>query len=217
MEKLESQVQRNLSKFVEDDSKTEIMEITKLSQLDLSKTYSYADYLTWKFQERIELFKGKIYAMSPAPASRHQRILGRLGVKMYNFLEDTPCEVYFAPFDVRLERNKSDKKVFTVVQPDICVICDPNKIDEKGCNGPPDVVVEILSPGNSTKEMKNKFELYQEAGVLEYIIVQPTDSTILQYELQNGGYVNYRPLTTEDTLKSSVITGFEVDLKSIFE
>ncbi len=193
------------------------MEITELSQLDLSKTYSYDDYLTWKIQERIELFKGKIYAMSPAPASRHQRILGKMGNKVYNFLEGNVCEVFFAPFDVRLERNKNDKKVFTVVQPDICVICDPSKIDEKGCVGPPDVVVEILSPGNSTKEMKNKFDLYQEAGVLEYIIVQPADSTILQYQLQNGQYVNYRPLTLEDTFKSSVISGFEVDLKKIFE
>lgn len=193
------------------------MEITELSQLDLSKTYSYADYLTWKVQERIELFKGKIYAMSPAPASRHQRILGKMGNKIYNFLEGNSCEVFFAPFDVRLERNKNDKKVFTVVQPDICVICDPSKIDEKGCVGSPDVVVEILSPGNSTKEMKNKFDLYQEAGVLEYIIVQPADSTILQYQLQDGQYVNYRPLTLEDTFKSSVISGFEVDLKKIFE
>lgn len=192
------------------------MEITKLSQLDLSKTYSYADYLTWKFQERIELFKGKVYAMSPAPASRHQRILGRLGNKLYNFLEGSQCEVYFAPFDVRLEQTKNDKKVFTVVQPDISVICDESKIDERGCVGAPDVVVEILSPGNSTKEMKNKFDLYQEAGVLEYLIVQPADNTILQYQLLNGQYVNYRPLTIEDSLKSTVLTGFEVPLKKVF-
>lgn len=192
------------------------MEITKLSQLDLSKTYSYADYLTWKFQERIELFKGKIHAMSPAPASRHQRISSKIGYEFQKFLEYKSCSVYYAPFDVRLEQTKNDKKVFTVVQPDISIICDESKIDEKGCVGAPDVVVEILSPGNSTKEMKNKFDLYQEAGVLEYLIVQPADNTILQYQLIDGRYVNYRPLTIEDTLKSTVLTGFEVPLKKVF-
>lgn len=192
------------------------MEITKLSQLDLSKTYSYADYLTWKFQERIELFKGKIYAMSPAPASRHQRILGILGTAIHQFLEENPCEVFFAPFDVRLQRIKNDKQVFTVVQPDICVICDPTKIDERGCLGAPDLVVEILSPGNSTKEMKNKFDLYQEAGVLEYWMVQPSDNTVLQYQMIDGRYVNYRPLTIEDSVKSTSISGFEISLRKIF-
>jgi Uma2 family endonuclease len=192
------------------------MEITKLSQLDLSKTYTYADYLTWKFQERIELFKGKIHAMSPAPASRHQRISSKIGYEFQKFLEYKPCSVFYAPFDVRLEQTKNDKKVFTVVQPDISIICDESKIDERGCVGAPDVVVEILSPGNSTKEMKNKFDLYQEAGVLEYLIVQPADNTILQYQLLNGQYVNYRPLTIEDSLKSTVLTGFEVPLKKVF-
>jgi Uma2 family endonuclease len=128
------------------------MEITKLSQLDLTKTYSYFDYLTWKFQERVELYKGKIVEMSPAPASRHQRFSAEIGFEIQGFIKNKPCQLFYAPFDVRLKKNTDDKKNITVVQPDICVICDATKIDERGCNGTPDLVVEILSPGNSKKE-----------------------------------------------------------------
>lgn len=192
------------------------MEITKLSQLDLNKTYSYFDYLTWKFQERVELYRGKIFEMSPAPASKHQRLLGRINYPLYRFLEKKKCEVFQAPFDVRLKRNSDDKKNITVVQPDICVICDPEKIDERGCNGAPDLVVEILSPGNSKKEMKLKFELYEEAGVLEYWIVDPEKESILQYVLINGQYTNHRPLVSDDFLVSQAIEGFSLDLSKVF-
>jgi Uma2 family endonuclease len=192
------------------------MEITKLSQLDLNETYSYFDYLNWKFQERVELYKGKIFEMSPAPASRHQRLLGKVNYPIYSFLEEKNCEVFQAPFDVRLKRNTDDKKNITVVQPDICVICDPEKIDERGCNGAPDLVVEILSPGNSKKEMKLKFDLYEEAGVLEYWIVDPEKEIVLQYVLENGQYTNHRPLTSDDILNSKVLEGFKLDLSKVF-
>ncbi|MFT6205807.1 MAG: Uma2 family endonuclease [Spirosomataceae bacterium] len=106
--------------------------------------------------------------MSPAPASRHQRISWNISFELGKFLDNSPCEVFYAPFDVHLERTKNDEQIQTVVQPDICVICDISKIDEKGCSGAPEVVVEILSPENSKREMKAKYELYEEAGVLEY-------------------------------------------------
>ena len=192
------------------------MEITKLSQLDLTKTYSYFDYLSWKFQERVELYRGKIYEMSPAPTSKHQRLLGKINYPLYSFLEGKKCEVFQAPFDVRLQRNTNDKKNITVVQPDICVICDPYKIDERGCNGAPDLVVEILSPGNSKNEMKQKFELYEEAGVLEYWIVEPEKEIVLQYLLENGQYTNHRPLVSDDILVSKVLEGFCLDLNKVF-
>jgi Uma2 family endonuclease len=193
------------------------MEITSLSQLDLNKTYSYADYFSWKIAERVELFMGKIFEMSPVPTSSHQRISRNIGTKLILFLQKRPCEVFYAPFDVRLEREKDDNQTFTVVQPDICVICDASKIDEKGCKGAPDLIVEILSPGNSTKEMKNKFELYEKAGVLEYWIVQPTDKTIFQYILTEGQYINHKPTTFEDTIYSSCIDGFSMPLNKVFQ
>jgi Uma2 family endonuclease len=192
------------------------MEITEFSQLDLSKSYTYFDYLTWKFQERVELFKGKVFQMSPAPASRHQRLSNKISVPLSNYLYGNPCEVFYAPFDVRLQKNIDDKKSITVVQPDICVICDPTKIDEKGCNGAPDLVIEILSPGNSKKEMKNKFELYEEAGVQEYWIVDPEKEMVLQYLLEKGIFTNHRPLVSDDILKSEAIKGFSLDLSEIF-
>ncbi len=192
------------------------MEITEFSQLDLSKTYSYFDYLQWKFEERVELFKGKVFKMSPAPASRHQRLLNKIGTPLSLYLEGKSCEVFYAPFDVRLQRNTDDKKSITVVQPDISVICDPTKIDERGCNGAPDLVVEILSPGNSKKEMKNKFELYEEAGVQEYWIVDPEKEMVLQYLLENNSFINHRPLISDDILTSKAIEGFSLDLSKIF-
>jgi Uma2 family endonuclease len=192
------------------------MEITSLSQLDLDKTYNYADYFSWKIQERVELLKGKIMQMSPAPSRMHQTLSRELGTKMIIFLVNSPCQVFYAPFDVRLERNDDDNKVTSVLQPDICVVCDLSKLDDRGCSGAPELVVEILSPGNSKKEMKYKFELYQEAGVLEYWIVDPIQKIVLQYILKNNYFVNYRPLIEEDVLKSLVLEGLEIDLKEIF-
>lgn len=120
------------------------MEITSLSQLDLTKVYSYADYYSWKFQEKVELFKGKIMKMSPAPSREHQRILTYIGNELYNFLKGQPCQVFFAPFDVRLEKSSDDTKVENVVQPDISVICDLTKLDDRGCVGAPELIIEFF-------------------------------------------------------------------------
>ena len=155
--------------------------ITNINQLDLGKTYSYADYLTWIFQEKLELIKGKIFQMSPAPSRYHQQVSGNLHGIMWTAFKNHSCNLYAAPFDVRLlDKKKStlDKDIFTVVQPDLCIICDENKLDDKGCIGAPDLVIEILSSGNSSKEMKYKFDLYEEAGVLEYWIVNPENKTL---------------------------------------
>jgi Uma2 family endonuclease len=193
------------------------MKITSLSQLDLTKTYSYADYFSWSFQERVELIKGKIFNMSPAPNRVHQTIVRDIAKQLLNFLDNNPCQVYFAPFDVRLERVKDDKKVQNVVQPDICVVCDLTKLDDRGCSGAPELVIEILSPGNTKKEMKYKFELYETAGVLEYWIVDPTERIVWQYNLENSQFINHKPLIDEDTLYSSVIPNFSIKLESIFQ
>lgn len=137
----------------------------QFSDLDLSKTYTYADYLKWQFDERLELIKGKIFKMSPAPSSNHQDIAIKVSSELYYHLKGKSCKVFAAPFDVRLSIKINDEQVVNVVQPDICVICDLSKIDARGCIGAPDIIVEILSPGNNTKELQNKYEVYEEAGV----------------------------------------------------
>jgi len=190
----------------------------QLSDLDLSKTYSYADYLQWTFEDRLELIKGKIFKMTPAPASAHQRISMIIANEMYNNLKGKSCEVYYAPFDVRLPRKgeDDDKKIFTVVQPDICVICDPTKIDTRGCTGAPDIVVEILSPGNNQKELKNKYDVYEESGVLEYWIISPQDKTFLKYTLTDTKYQPSKLMTMGDIITSPILLGFELNLDTVF-
>lgn len=186
------------------------------ADLDLSKTYTYADYLKWQFDERLELIKGKIFKMSPAPGSTHQRISGIISNELYNFLKRKPCQVFAAPFDVRLSRTVNDQQIKTVVQPDVCVICDLTKIDERGCMGAPDIVVEILSPGNNNKELQNKYEVYEEAGVLEYWIIHPNEKTFLKYTLLNGQFQPSRLLTTGDVVTTAALPGFSLSLDELF-
>ena len=133
--------------------------VTHFKDLDLSKKYTYADYLTWQFQERVELIRGRIFKMSPAPNRKHQRISRDILVELTLFLRKKSCEVYNAPFDVRLPLpidKRTNDKIDTVIQPDIAVICDTSKLDKQGCIGAPDIIVEILSPGNTKREMKEK-------------------------------------------------------------
>lgn len=194
--------------------------ITKLSQLDMNATYSYADYLLWRLKDRVELFKGKIMKMSPSPNRFHQAVSRELFGIMYNKFINQPCNLYFAPFDVRLlDKKKSigDKDVYTVVQPDICIICDKSKLDDRGAFGAPDLVVEILSPGNSKKELKTKFELYEEAGVKEYWIVHPIDKTVLVYELIKGKFSNHRPLIEDEPIQSKLFPQLDFIIKDIFK
>jgi len=192
----------------------------QFSDLDLNKTYSYADYLQWTFEERLELIKGKIFKMTPAPASRHQSVSWIIASEFYNYLKGKPCKAYPAPFDVRLPRKgeQEDKNIYTVVQPDICVVCDPAKIDKRGCTGAPDIVVEILSPGNNQKELRNKYDVYEESGVLEYWIVSPQDKTFLKYTLSAEGlYQPSKLMTIGDKIETSILPGFALDLEIIFE
>ena len=190
-------------------------EITSLSQLDLNGSYSYGDYLKWKFQERVEIIKGKIMAMSPAPNRLHQRISMKLTKAFLDVFDSHQCELYVAPFDVRFP--DSNGKIKTVVQPDLCVICDPNKLDEKGCIGAPDLIVEILSPGNSKREMKDKYELYQEQGVSEYWIVRPEEQHIQIYVLENGRYIGVQPVVEGDVVTSIKFPALSFDTSGLYE
>lgn len=187
--------------------------ISDFNQLDLSKRYTYTDYLTWRFKERVELFRGWVQKMSPAPSRRHQEVTNRINVSLFNYLDQKQCRVYVAPFDVVLDRSGAD----TVVQPDVCVVCDPNKLTDQGCSGAPDLMVEVLSPGNSSKEKRDKFELYQENGVREYWIVSIQEETIYAYDLnEQGVYVGRPPFIQGMTLLSSAVSGFSLDVSSAF-
>ena len=183
-----------------------------------SGKYSYADYLTWQLDEMVEIIKGRLFKMTSAPSRIHQKTAGKLHHWLYSFLEGKTCEVYIAPFDVRLPTTSTNnEEVYTVVQPDVCVICDKNKLDEAGCIGAPDLIVEILSPGNNKKELQNKYEVYQESGVREYWIIHPNEQTLLIYSLKNGGFIPSRLFTSGDNVNSNVILGFNLDLEDFFK
>ncbi len=189
----------------------------QLIDLDFAKDYTYADYLKWTFEERLELIKGKLFRMSPAPNRVHQELVYRMTGEVYNFLKGKPYSAFPAPFDVRLPRkSKDDKDILTVVQPDICVICDPSKLDDRGCIGAPDIVVEILSPGNNKTELRNKYEAYEEAGVKEYWVVVPQERTFLKYILTDGKFQASRLLTIGDDVTTEVLPGFVLSLEEFF-
>lgn len=195
--------------------------ITKIEQLDLNGTYTYADYLTWRFDEYVELIKGKIYRMSPAPSRKHQHVAGKLYLQIGNFFANDPCGVYFAPFDVRLpdrkKSAKSNRQILTVVQPDICVVCDRDKLDDAGCLGAPDWIIEILSAGTQRKDRQQKRALYEENGVREYWIVSPTDEDVAIYRLDAAGKYQLAGLYSDDeVVPCGIFPGLLIDLARIF-
>ncbi len=186
-----------------------------INQLDLSKTYTYTDYLKWQFKTRVELILGKVFKMSPAPSPIHQEVVSALNAALYHFLKEKDCKVFPAPFDVRLDRDQNG--IHTVVQPDICVICDLTKIDERGCNGAPDLIIEIISPATARKDLHEKYDLYERSGVNEYWIIHPFERTLTTFRLQmNGTYQPGKPLTEGDQVISSVIEGFTLNLSDVF-
>jgi Uma2 family endonuclease len=196
--------------------------ITHLSQLDLSQSYSYADYLTWQFSETVELIKGKIMLMSPAPNVRHQRISADLSGMLYNFFKHKKCQFFAAPFDVRLyNRQKSiltNQDIHTVLQPDLCVICNPDQLDKQGCNGAPDWIIEILSKGNSKREMQIKYALYEESGVGEYWIVYPEHQAIHQFVLDEKGCYQLKHMFVDDDIaRPALFPDLAIDLAEVFE
>ena len=180
--------------------------------------YTYADYLTWQIDEMVELIKGRVFRQAAAPKVNHQRVAGKVFTELSNFLRDKKCEAFIAPFDVRLPvKSKKNEDIDTVVQPDICVICDPEKIDELGCVGAPDLVVEILSPGNNKKELQNKYEVYEESDVKEYWVIHPNEYTLLIYTLSEGKYFASKLFTVGDIVSSEAIEGFKLNLEEVFQ
>ncbi len=180
-----------------------------MATLTKQNRYTFADYLTWEEDERIEIIHGEIFLMS-SPSSTHQEISMELSRQLANFLEGKPCRVYPAPFDVRLFEQNGDtpEHIDTVVIPDISVICDKNKIDEKWCKGAPDMIIEILSPSSLRNDRLIKLRLYQQAGVREYWIADPKNKTVQVFLLDNNGILRpHEDYGRTDPAKVNVLEG----------
>jgi len=180
--------------------------------------YTYGDYLNWPDEERWELIEGEAYDMSPAPSRWHQQIAGELFKQIAVFLTGKKCEAYFAPFDVRLPRaDEDDSETMTVVQPDIVVVCNPAKLDNRGCRGAPDLVVEILSPFTASKDQIEKLALYEKHGVKEYWIIHPTDNLLTVRLLEEDGKYGIPAIYEgKGSLEVATLPGLTVNLDAVF-
>ncbi|MBU1615453.1 Uma2 family endonuclease [bacterium] len=180
--------------------------------------YTYGDYLNWPDEERWELIEGEAYDMSPAPSRWHQQIAGELFKQIAVFLTGKKCEAYFAPFDVRLpEADEDDSETMTVVQPDIVVVCNPAKLDNRGCRGAPDLVVEILSPFTASKDQIEKLALYEKHGVKEYWIIHPTDNLLTVRLLEEDGKYGIPAIYEgKGSLEVATLPGLTVNLDAVF-
>ncbi|MEO1416949.1 MAG: Uma2 family endonuclease [Bacteroidota bacterium] len=193
--------------------------VRDINELDLNKRYTYADYLTWQFDEMVELIRGKIFRMSPAPNMGHQQLSGELYFQIRSFLKKNKCKVFSAPFDVHLPSPHLEDSD-TVVQPDLCMVCDPSKLDRRGCHGAPDWVIEILSPSTVHKDLNEKFQLYQLAGVPEYWVVFPFERSLAVYLLNEEGYyqsLQPQPFTVPNQVPCHALPGLSIDMEAIFE
>ncbi|AOY76002.1 Uma2 family endonuclease [Clostridium formicaceticum] len=179
--------------------------------------YSYADYLTWNENERWEIFDGVPY-MQAAPTRIHQEISMELATQFHTYLKGKTCRVFAAPFCVRLDIEKNDNDIKNVVEPDITIVCDGSKLDDRGCKGSPDMIVEILSPSTGKTDKLIKFNKYEKAGVKEYWIVEPDQKLVSVFLLQpNSRYGRPEIYSDEDTITISIFKDLEIDLKTVFD
>ena len=180
-------------------------------QLTPNQHYTAADYLKWNDGQRFELLHGVVRAMSPAPSWTHQIISSNLEFEIKSYLRSKKrCQVVYAPVDVFLSDD-------TVVQPDIIVVCDPQKIEKRGCVGAPDLVVEILSPATAKLDWNDKFKLYEAAGVREYWIVNPEEQFVHVFQLVDGKFQLNGAYCAEDSLRIGIFEDVTIDLKNVFE
>jgi Uma2 family endonuclease len=187
--------------------------------LDPQKRYTYADYLTWLDDKRRELVDGFIRELSSGNSPKHQTICGNLGVELLTYIKKNKkqVEIFFVPLDVRMPKNgeKEDNKIYTVVQPDIFIVCDPAKIDERGCLGAPDFIAEIQSPSAARYDLTEKFNLYESVGVREYWVIFPPHA-IQVFLLQPDGKYDKGTVYDEGKVPVHIFDGLEIDLKDIF-
>lgn len=178
--------------------------------LSEKQTYTADDYYSFPEDLRCEIINGQIYYQA-APSRKHQELLTELLVSIRSYIKSKggPCKVYPAPFAVKL--NEDDK---TVVEPDISIICDPNKLTDKGCSGAPDWIIEISSPSNSNNDYIKKLNLYADAGVREYWIVNPLEEIILVYYFEKKN-LKMKPYTFQDKVKVNIYDDLTIDFSEI--
>ena len=185
--------------------------------LPREERYTFADVLTWDESERMELIEGTPVMMSP-PTRIHQEISTELIRQIANYLEGKKCKVYPAPFAVRLFEKSNDRadQVDTMVEPDISIICDSDKLDKYGCKGAPDLIIEILSPSTQRHDRMVKYNLYQRAGVREYWLVDPALQTVQVCLLDGGIYKIHAVYSAQDIAKINVLDGCFIELSKVF-
>lgn len=174
--------------------------------------FTYTDYGQWPKDERFELIDGMAYAMGPAPLRRHQVFVLEIARQIANTLKGKPCQPFIAPFDVRMPKtDQSDAQTDTVVQPDISVVCDPGKLDERGCRGAPDWIIEVISPTTASHDHIMKRQVYERSGVREYWLVHPVDRIVTVYRLAAGAYPRNEVYELSDTLASTAVPEVSID------
>ncbi|MDR1022825.1 MAG: Uma2 family endonuclease [Prevotellaceae bacterium] len=188
--------------------------------LDLTKRYTYADYYTWWDNTRRELVHGLIRLLPPSHSPQHQTTVGSLGCELYSLMEEHKIDyaAFMAPLDVRLPKNgeKEDDRIDTVVQPDVCIICDPSKIDDRGCLGAPDFIAEVQSPSTAKYDLSEKFALYEASGVREYWVVFPAVG-VQVFLLQPNGKYDEGTTYEAGKIPVHIFDGLEIDLEEIIK
>jgi Uma2 family endonuclease len=172
--------------------------------------YTWADYQSWPEDERWELIDGVAYGMAAAPSTSHQKVVGRLYSRLERALSGGPCEPFIAPTAVKL--SDSD-----VVEPDILVVCDPAKITPSHIEGAPDLIAEVLSPGTSAKDLRQKKALYERAGVYEYLVVDPLEHYAIRFLLGAGGYDKGTVVACDEVLTFATLADVQVPLWEVFD
>lgn len=194
------------------------MEEAKEPTVGYDKIYTYEDYLKFDFDYMVELIKGKIFKMTPAPNLRHQSVSTNLLLQIGSLLKTRQCKVFAAPTDVVLPiENRKNGKEHTVVQPDISVFCDLSILKELAAFGPPTLVVEILSPHTRKKDIQLKYDIYEEAGVGEYWVIMPQEELLEQFVLENGKFQRILTYTKEDLIEARAVPGLNIELEAVFK
>ena len=172
--------------------------------------FTYSDYVRWPDDERWEIIGGEAYAMTPAPTTRHQKISGFLSSLFFQFFKDKACEPFHAPTDVVFDEQN-------IVQPDLLVVCDKDKITEKNIQGAPDLVVEILSPSTALKDKREKRALYERFGVREYLIVYLAEEFAERFVLSDGRYDIAEVFGWDEVLPLAIFPELRINLWEVFD
>lgn len=180
-----------------------------------NQTYRYQDYKEWEGQW--ELINGVPSSMSPVPTPLHQTIVGNIFGEIRAFLGKDGCQVFIAPFDIRLSQEDDYNNPNTVIKPDVLVICQKERIDDKGLRGAPGLAVEVLSPSTALKDRNEKFSLYLEFGTSEYWIVDAVHKTIEIYTFKNRAVSSRTVFGVDDELCSEYLKGFKFAVADLLE